>query len=106
MIKVNVLGEEYTIKMNVKKEDDENLTDNDGYIDYQTKEIVVEEMPEPSLGLTKDVKSYEKHVVRHELFHAYLYESGFTDYANDEQLIEWLAVQFHKIRKTFEELEV
>lgn len=104
-MKVNVLGTEYTIVTEVKREDDENLTDNDGYIDFQTKQIVIEEMIE-EVGMTKDIKSYEKHVIRHELVHAFLYESGLTDYANDERIVDWLAVQFPKMGKIFNEIEV
>jgi Zn-dependent peptidase ImmA (M78 family) len=105
---VNILGAEYTIKTGVKEEDDAHFSSSeaDGYIDYQTKEIIIKEMPEPSHGLTNDIPSYERLVIRHELAHAFLYESGLTDYAADEQLVEWLAVQFPKIAKLFEELNV
>lgn len=104
-MKVTVLGTEYTINRNVKREDDENLTDNDGYIDFQTKQIVIEEMID-EVGITKDIKSYENHVIRHELVHAYLYESGLTDYANDERIVDWLALQFPKMKELFDAIEV
>lgn len=105
-MKVNVLGAEYTINRNVKKEDDDNLEDNDGYVDFQTKEIIIQEMPEYTPGLTKDIKSYEKSVIRHELVHAFLYESGLADYATDERIVDWLALQFPKMKELFDAIEV
>lgn len=108
-MKVNILGAEYTIATGVTEEDDAHLASNeeiDGYIDYQTKEIIIKQMPEYNPGLSKDIKSYERLVIRHELAHAFLYESGLTDYAADEQLVEWLAVQFPKMAKLFEELNI
>ena len=108
-MEVNILGAEYTIITGVKEEDDAYLASNeeiDGYIDQQTKEIIIKQMPEYKPSLSKDLKSYERLVIRHELAHAFLYESGLTDYAADEQLVEWLAVQFPKMSKLFAELDV
>ena len=107
-MEVNILGAEYTIITGVTEEDDAHFSSSeaDGYIDYQTKEIIIKEMPVPRPGLTNDIASYERLVIRHELAHAFLYESGLTDYAADEQLVEWLAVQFPKMAKLFEELNI
>ena len=108
-MEVNILGAEYTITTGVTEEDDAHFASNeeiDGYIDYPAKEIIIKQMPEYNPGLSKDIKSYERLVIRHELAHAFLYESGLTDYAADEQLVEWLAVQFPKMAKLFEELNI
>jgi len=108
-MEVNILGAEYTIITGVKEEDDAYFASNEeigGYIDYLTKEIIIKQMPDYNPGLSKDIKSYERLVIRHELAHAFLYESGLTDYAADEQLVEWLAVQFPKMAKLFDKLNV
>lgn len=107
-MKVNVLGTEYTIKSGVKAEDDAHFSSSeaDGYIDYQTKEIIIKEMPEESHELTNDIASYERLVIRHELAHAFLYESGLTDYAVDERLVEWMAIQLPKMAKIIKKIDV
>ena len=107
-MEVNILGSEYTIITGVKEEDDAHFSSSeaDGYIDYQTKKIIIKEMPEASHELTNDIPSYERLVIRHELAHAFLYESGLTDYAADERLVEWLAVQFPKMKVLFDKLNV
>ena len=104
-MKINVLGTEYEIMTDVKEADDENLTDCDGYIDYHTKEIVIAEMVE-EYNTTKDIQTYWNGVVRHELVHAFLYESGLSDYAGDERIVEWIALQIPKLKDVFEELNI
>lgn len=103
---INILGTDYILNRNVDANNDGNLIKADGYVDYQTKEIFVSEFHEDVPGQVKDIKRYERHVVRHELLHAFLYESGLTNYADDEQLVEWLAVQIPKVNKLFNKLEI
>lgn len=99
-MEVNVLGTEYTVKIisNDERDDFPDMTaDTDGYCNYYTKEIVV-------VRDDVDMQGYEKYVekvVRHELVHAYLYESGLHDYSTDETLVDWLAIQIPKMAETF-----
>lgn len=103
---VNVLGVEYTIKKSNKVED-LGLENCDGYCDHTTKTIVIdtfkhyEELPD-ALGNMDD---YEKKVIRHELVHAFLFESGLSanSWARDEEIVDWIACQFPKMMKVFEE---
>lgn len=104
-MKINVLGTEYELITDVKEVDDENLSDNDGYIDYQARKIIIVEMNNEPNG-TSNIKSYWQDVVRHELIHAFLYESGLPEYATDEILVEWIALQYPKMKKLFEELNI
>lgn len=66
-----------------------------GNVDYYKKTIVVE----------KNHKKLQDKIARHELIHAYFYEAGLPDYAQDEVLVEWLALQFPKILEIFKKLE-
>lgn len=53
-----------------------------------------------------DLEYFERKVLRHEIIHAFLHESGLHDLAMDEQIVDWLAIQFPKINQMFEELEI
>lgn len=107
--KVNVLGTEYEIIRGVKEESDPKLKDNaDGYCDFTTKKIVIAEMIESEYTV-ENLKHYENKVIRHELIHAFLYESGLdvnSDWARNEEVIDWIAIQFEKMFKVFKELEI
>ena len=101
---VNVLGTEYTIKKSNKVED-LGLADCDGYCDHSTKTIVIdtfkiyEALPD-ALG---NFNEYEKKVIRHELVHAFLFESGLAvnSWAKDEEIVDWIANQFPKLQEAF-----
>lgn len=58
----------------------------------------------------KGWKEEVKHTIRHEIIHAYLYESGMTGmvswegaYWQNELITDWMAVQYPKIVQTFKE---
>lgn len=104
---VNVLGVEYTIKQSDKVKDLQ-LESCDGYCDHTTKTIVIDTFQNyqgqpDALGNLND---YEKKVIRHELIHAFLFESGLggCSWAKDEEIVDWIAFQFSKLKKIFEEL--
>ena len=51
-----------------------------------------------------------KKTLRHELVHAFLYESGLfnntnSDWAKNEEVVDWIAIQFEKMLKVFIELQ-
>ena len=66
--KVNILGTEYKIIYGNCKEIPE-LKEMDGYTDSSTHEIVVDDMSmsDGEVGSKKDLASYRKSVVRHEI---------------------------------------
>ena len=105
---VNVLGVEYTIKKSNKIED-LGLAECDGYCDHSTKTIVIdtfkiyEGLPD-ALG---SLDEYEKKVIRHELVHAFLFESGLgsNSWAKNEEIVDWIACQFPKMMKIFESIK-
>lgn len=105
MKKVNVLGTEYTLTESNECMD-EYLQDRDGYCDTSTKECVVDEMRATEPGMKKNLPEYKKAVQRHELIHAFLFESGMDScsWAQNEEMVDWIAIQFPKMLKAFEEI--
>lgn len=113
MQKVNILGTEYTIHYRNEK-DDKNLDGKfrDGYTDNSTHEIVICNKKEDcELG---DYEHYKKTILRHELIHAFLYESGLDSssgyvsgaWATNEEMVDWFAIQSPKIFETFQKLNI
>lgn len=112
--KVNILGSEWSMKFGNEKEYP-NLTNADGYIDLSTREIVVDDMEasQGQIGAKADLESYQKQVVRHEIIHAFLLESGLDSNSNsadswavNEEMVDWFAIQSPKIFKVFNELKL
>lgn len=105
MKQVNVLGTVYTVD-EVKKSEDAQLFNMDGYCDTSIKKCVVDNMQETEEKSKANLPEYKKSVIRHELIHAFLYESGLDSccyWAKEEALVDWLAIQFPKLQKAFEE---
>lgn len=110
--KVNVLGTEYNIIYR-KHEDEKRLKKgSDGTIDVSIKEIIVA-IFEADDSSMQDLEDYQKRVTRHELTHAFLYESGLWDnshgidsWGSDEEITDWFAIQSPKIYRVFYELGI
>ena len=112
--KVNILGSEWSVKFGNGKEYP-NLAEMDGYTDLSTREIVVDDMEasQGQIGAKADLESYQKQVVRHEIIHAFLLESGLESTSNsagswamNEEMVDWFAIQSPKIFKVFNELKL
>ena len=109
--KVKILGTEWTVKFDTK--DSNSLLDNsDGYCDGLAKIIVIEK--NCSEKITQNNEERIRVVTRHEVIHAFLYESGlWTDslvceeaWAMNEEMVDWLAIQFPKIADVCLQLKV
>ena len=114
MQKVNILGTEYTICFG-KESDFPNLKDNDGYTDTSSKEIIIDDMSvhEGDVSAKRNIDAYKNQVLRHEIIHAFLAESGLdgNGHASDhwefnEEMVDWFAIQSPKIYKVFAELDL
>lgn len=55
---------------------------------------------------TEEKERCYKETLSHECIHAYFRESGFYNYMRDEVLVDWIATQFPKMAKTFQELDI
>lgn len=106
--RVRILGTEYTVII-ASKEDDAFLNSCDGYCDKTSKKIVIKEKDKNNeLDLFEE---YQKKIMRHEIIHAFLFESGLhenfkhEEWGHDETMIDWVAAQFPKILKAFKEVD-
>ena len=100
-MKVNVLGTEYDV--NVLEEPDEYMKDNmlQGYCDNTSKIIVVC----PYDNDSDDKEKLKDNILRHELIHAFLFESGIDagTLFHNEECVDLFAIQFEKLAKIFED---
>ena len=108
-MKVNILGAEWTYDHIAYEEDENPINDVGGYCDFTTRRMVVYKPPIEATVRNTDAVVQE--TTRHEAIHAYLYESGLGEEihavrGHDEQIIDWFAKQYPKMKKTFEELGV
>ncbi len=106
-MKANVLGTDYTIVL-VTDAVDKRLAYIDGFCDDTTKEIYVDNyeahQDEPHKKSNLDVQI--KKNIRHELVHAFLFESGLAEnspWAQNEELVDWIAIQGPKLWKAWQE---
>ena len=112
---VNILGTPYEII--VKKYDEEEAFERRsiaGFCDGYTKEIVVCDM-NTYKGWEHDTENTivecQKETIRHEIVHAFFYESGLWDsslgidnsWAKNEEMVDWIAIQGEKIYKAWQE---
>ena len=104
---VRILGSTWTIKEQSESEN-ELLKGCDGYCDWTTKEIVVEREIYGNLG---DMEAYIRKVLRHEIVHAFLLESGLHEsscntesWANNEEMVDWIARQGQKIYEAWKDV--
>lgn len=115
--KVNILGTEYRIeKHNGEKDPDLKPKNRMGYCFYDEKLIVYTDLDSDSeWGKESEhaKRSREKTTIRHEIFHAYLYESGISQcslecdaWAVNEEMVDWFAIQSPKIFDVFQELDL
>ena len=111
---INILGTEYRI-FKRKKDKDNRLSNKDGFCDHHAKEIVVLKCEEnkDDIDQMRNLQDYEKKILRHEIIHAFLYESGLDinphdidQWARDEEMVDWMAIQFPKMYKIFAELDI
>ena len=106
---VYILGTQYNIKL-ISESDDPMLKTLEGYTDQTAKKIVVK-LIEKKSGSVQNLADYAKNIMRHELIHAFLFESGLGTCANEidclsqnEEMVDWFAYQSPKIFKLFQQL--
>lgn len=98
---VEVLGTKYEI-IESDKVQDYILENNDGYCDFSTKKIVIDTFKNTSDSM-EDLEKYRKQVIRHELVHAFLFESGLdaSSWGKNEEIVDWIAIQSLKLFEAF-----
>ena len=110
-LKINILGTPYTI-IHKKESEDVKLREIAGYCDYSSKIIVWREENADEFTLN-DLGFVYKRVIRHEIIHAFMYESGIwcnsfnvANWATNEEMTDWFAIQSPKIYKVFDKLNI
>lgn len=106
---VNILGTEYTILFDVPEE---NMPEGaSGCMDQSIHQIMIMKF-EPSRNSLQNLEEYKKKVLRHEIIHAFLYESGMWEHSGsaeawgaDETITDWIAIQSPKLFKAFKEAD-
>lgn len=114
-MKVSILGTPYTIT--VKKYDEDEAFERrsiSGYCDGHQKQIVICDMTTYKgweNGPLATAKISQKQTLRHEIVHAFFDESGIMDsglaydgsWTQNEELVDWIALQRPKIYKAWKE---
>ena len=102
---VDVLGIPYAI-IDGDRGKDEALEKSDGYCDHTIKACVIDTLI-PTSNSVADLDAYRKQVIRHELIHAFLFESGLgcESWGCNEEIVDWIAYQFPKMLEAFEEAD-
>lgn len=120
-MKIEVMGVQYEVYRvnpyepirNSKSLDEQNMG---GFCDYDLKEIYVADMSatkgwetEPKLK----IMGRESRILRHEITHAFLFESGLNwdssvlqdGWATNEEMVDWFAIQGEKIYNCWQKAE-
>lgn len=112
--KINILGSQWKIVYGSEKEYPA-LKEMDGYMDSSTRTIVVDDMhyAEKQPGAKANMLEYVRQVTRHEIIHAFLFESGLDtssgkadNWAVNEEMVDWFSIQFPKIQRCMQEARV
>lgn len=103
---IDVLGTPYRLIVCSEMEN-KRLDGCDGFCDETAKKCVVQnyETSKDDLQCKENLQMQSNKVVRHELIHAFLFESGLAEnceWAKNEEMVDWVAKQFPKLQKAFE----
>lgn len=99
---INILGTDYEYKDDCDEKDYPLLEDREAYTDSYKKQIII-------TNRHNNNKTIKDKIKRHEIVHAFLYESGLdcnTDWATNEEMVDWFAIQFPKLQKIYKELDI
>lgn len=106
--KLNVLGTEYEVLVQTE-EKNPKLKECLGLCEQYSKKIVLSDFEDAKKDplCVDNVEELQKKVLRHEIIHAFFGESGLrscSEYAEDEELVDWMAIQFPKILEAFNQI--
>ena len=113
--KISVLGQEYELVQTTPK-NDPKLENNFGYLEPYSKKIVIDKTIAETIGCESGradcvecVDNFINKIYRHEIIHAFFEESAISYNYNKEEedfLVDWMAKQFPKMKKIFDDLGV
>lgn len=101
LFSVNILGTDYEVFESNKKED-KLLKSADGYCDHTEHKCIIDELV-PNAKSVGNMDAYRQKLIRHELIHAFLFESGLgaESWGTNEEMVDWIAFQFPKMLEAF-----
>lgn len=102
---INILGSKYTLTV-FNKTEDSRLESLDGLCDETAKELLVDNYAEDAGDPTckKNLAVQIRKNKRHEIIHAFLFESGLAEnssWAQNEEMVDFFAIQFPKLLEAF-----
>lgn len=105
---LHILGVEY--KILILERDDYRYSESDAaFMDFSTKELLICNYTQDTQSV-KDLIEYQRVTIRHEIVHAFLYESGLwassfstQHWAQNEEMVDWIAIQAPKLTAAFKE---
>lgn len=110
---VSILGTTYRIEVH-KKSDDMvlKMRQMKGYCNMGAKLIVIIDTHDEPITNVVDPDSWTKLILRHEITHAFLNESGLSyntltcdePWAKNEEMVDWIAIQAPKLYKIWDKL--
>lgn len=106
---INVLGTAYTLAV-CSESVEPRLKGCDGFCDETTKELFCKDYSEyiGDPNCKQQLPVQIRKVKRHEIIHAFLFESGLAEvspWAQNEEMVDFFAIQFPKLLKAFQEVE-
>lgn len=108
MKEINILGTTYKLYENV---DPKEFPENTGALtEVYRKNIKIIDYSKVDSNHSIELV---KQTIRHELVHAFLFESGLSSnsfqngaWADNEEIVDWIAIQTPKMFKLFKELNI
>ena len=102
---VDILGQVYRIEF-LAEEKDSKFEEVNGYVDH-TIHLIRVALLQSTKDSVQGLDLYAKKVMRHEIIHAYLFESGLAEcsfsvenWATNEEMVDWIARQLPKMKRT------
>lgn len=108
-MKINILGSEWDVEYRNADIDPILQDENGGYTDPSINLIVISNKGKDDNVV--DFGKIQKRYLRHEIIHAFLFESGLgfnlehCKFGHEETMIDWIAIQFPKILKAFKDAD-
>ena len=91
-MKVDILGTKYDLMMPKERDEQMESLGADGVTDSSVKKIKILSAMRKSPGEVEDLNAYVRKVIRHELVHAFLCESGLANADwHCEEMVDWVA---------------
>lgn len=99
--KATILGTDYDV-FEGNSIEDPLLRKHDAYVDSTLKVIILSNLKDREVEV-EELAEYKERLLRHEIIHAFLIESGLDDHCDwqNEEMVDWLALQAEKLFEAF-----